>query len=109
MMGLENIFAPVFTLALLVAIPMLTFSLMRRAGIRGATLALALLPPVFLILGGAVFQWVMTLDVAYGFLPHLALAKTIGASLGAISPLLILAVVKWPALDNSRPHVEITK
>lgn len=109
MMGLENIFAPVFALALLAAIPMLTLFLLRRAGVRGATLALALLPPVFLLLGGGVFQWLMTLDVATDFLLHLALAKTIGASIGAISPLLILAIVKWPALDNSRLNVEPSK
>jgi len=109
MMGLENIFAPVFALALLVGIPMLTFFLLRRAGVRGATLALALLPPVFLLLGGVVFQWLMTLDVSTDFLLHLALAKTIGASIGAISPLIILAMVKWPVLDNSRLHVETFK
>ena len=103
---LYPLFAPTFAVAFLFAIPALTFALMRRAGIRGTKLALAALPPIMMFLGGFVFLWLMTLGWATDYLLYLAFAKSVGVSIGAISPLLILAMVKWPVLDNSRTQVE---
>jgi hypothetical protein len=109
MMLMTNLMPPFFALLLFMAIPALTLVLLRRAGVRGAKLALSLVPPMFLLLGAFVFQWLMTLDFAIDFILHLAVAKSIGVCIGAVSPLIILAVVKWPVLDNSRLHVETFK
>ncbi len=109
MMVLTGLFAPVFALLLLAAIPALTLLLLRRAGVRGAKLAFSLVPVGFLFLGAFVFQWLMTLDASIDFVLYYALAKSIGVSIGAISPLLVLAMVKWPALDSSRLQVETFK
>lgn len=102
---LSPLFAPVFAAMLLVTYPVLTLVLMRRAGIRGAKLALALLPAAFLFLGGYVFYWFMDSDIHLGLsldiMMHIVIAKNLGVFIGAISPLLILAVLKWPALDKS--------
>ncbi len=106
---LGYIFAPAFAVSLLVAYPILTLVLMRRAGVRGPKLALAVLPPLFMFVGGYVFQGLMTLDVMRNSVMMIALAKNIGIFIGAISPLLILAIVKWPVLENSRLQVESSK
>ncbi len=103
---LSALYAPIFSVVLLLATPALTLVLMRRAGVRGIALSLVALPPLALILGAVVFQYLMMTDRAYGYLLQLAAAKTIAVSIAAISPLLILAMVKWPVLDNSRTQVE---
>lgn len=102
---LGYIFAPTFAAALLVAYPALLLMLLRRAGVRGAKLALAALPVLFIVAGAYVFQWLMTLQSMNGSLMMIALAKSVGVFIGAISPLLILALVRWPALDNACPQV----
>ena len=106
---LSSLYAPIFSVVLLLATPALTLVLMRRAGVRGIGLSLVALPPLAIILGAVVFQYLMMTDSAYGYLSQLAVAKTIAVSIGAISPLLILALIKWPVLDNSLTQVETHK
>jgi hypothetical protein len=113
MTHLNSLFAPTFAILMLVATPILTLVLMRRAGIRGLTLALAFLPAVFLFLGGYAFYWFMDSGLAQSMsmngLMSVVIAKNIGVFIGAISPLLLLAILKWPVLDNTRLNVEPSK
>ena len=102
---LSPLFAPTFAAILLFAYPVLTLVLMRRAGVRGPVLALALLPAVCMFLGGYAFYWFMDSDISQALsldaLMQIAIAKNLGVFIGAISPLLILAIVRWPVLDKS--------
>lgn len=102
---LSALLAPTFAFSMLVALPALTLLLLRRAGIRGWRLSLALLPAGCLFLGGYVFYWFMASGLSQQMgvsgLTAVMIAKNLGVFIGAISPLLILAVLKWPALDKS--------
>ena len=102
---LSPLFAPTFAAILLFAYPVLTLVLMRRAGIRGPILTLALLPAVCMFLGGYTFYWLMDSGIAQALswdaLMQIVIAKNLGVFIGAISPLLILAIVRWPVLDKS--------
>ena len=102
---LTALFAPTFAAILLVALPGLTLLLLRRAGIRGWKLSLSLLPAGCLFLGGYVFYWFMdsglSQQMGMNGLTAVVIAKNLGVFIGAISPLLILAILKWPALDKS--------
>jgi len=100
------LFPPTLAVLLLATFPVLTVLLMRRAGIRGPKLFLAAIPPAMLVLGGFVFQLMMAWQQPPFDLLKLAMAKTVAISFGALSPLLILAIVKWPVLNNSRIQVE---
>jgi hypothetical protein len=107
---LTFLFAPAFATTMLIALPALTLMLMRRAGIRGWKLSLSLVPAVCLFLGGYVSYWFLASDLALQLsrngLVAVVIAKSLGVFISAISPLLILAILKWPVLDNSGPHVE---
>ena len=102
---LSPLFAHTFAAILLIAYPVLTLVLMRRAGIRGPKLTMALLPAVCMFLGGYAFYWFMDSDISQALsldaLMQIAIAKSFGVFIGAISPLLILAILRWPALDKS--------
>lgn len=102
---LGPLFPPAFAAMLLIAYPVLTLVLMRRAGIRGPKLTLALLPAMCTFLGGYAFYWFMDSDISQALsldaLMQIVIAKNLGVFIGAISPLLILATFKWPALDKS--------
>jgi hypothetical protein len=106
------IFAPLFAAILLIAYPVLTLVLLRRVGIRGPKLALALLPPIMMFLGTSGFHWFMASDMRAALAPSfdamllILIAKNFAVFVGAISPLVILAALRWPALDNSRLHRE---
>jgi hypothetical protein len=102
---LGPLFTPTFAAILLIAYPVLTLVLMRRAGIRGPKLLMALLPAVCMFLGGYAFYWFMDSGISQALswdaTMQIVIAKNLGVFIGAISPLLILAILKWPALDKS--------
>ena len=86
---LSPLFTSAFAAILLIAYPVLTLILMRRAGIRGPKLSLALLPAVCLFLGGYAFYWFMDSDIRQALsldaLMQIAIAKSLGVFIGAIS------------------------
>jgi hypothetical protein len=90
----------------LIAFPVLTLVLMRRAGIRGVTLALAAIPGLILGAAGVAFPLMLVWGVETDFLVQIASVKAICDGIGAISPLVILAMLKWPVLDNADSRVE---
>jgi hypothetical protein len=90
----------------LIAFPVLTVVLMRRAGIRGGKLALAAIPPLILVTATAAFPLMMLWGVDTEFLVQIVSVKAICDGIGAISPLVILAMLKWPAIDNAHSRVE---
>lgn len=57
--ALMHLYPAVIAFAFLVINPALTFLLLRRAGVRGALLGLALVSPVSMVLGGLVFPLIM--------------------------------------------------
>ncbi|PTX51686.1 hypothetical protein IQ03_00769 [Gemmobacter caeni] len=124
--ALMHLYPPVVAFAFLVINPALTFLLLRRAGVRGALLGLALVSPVSMVLGGLVFPlmmetivhhamnddlwpplWVLFKVVPPGSFVAVQIARSIFLLLGCIAPLAILAMLKWPVLNNSRDQVEI--
>lgn len=69
-------------------------------------LGLAAAPMFFMFFGGFVSQWLMTLPIRGETILYLSMAKSISFSIAAISPLVILAMLKWPAVDNAQSRVE---
>jgi hypothetical protein len=90
----------------LIAFPLLTVALMRRAGIRGAKLALAAIPPAIMFTSGITLQTLILLGATTDFIVQMSVVKSICDSIGTLSPLIILAMLRWPILDRGDSRVE---
>ena len=100
--NLGSLYGMTFAFILLVANPLLMLVVMRRAGVRGGQLGLSLLSPVMLVFGGYILPFSMALMAEVDEVKFLTLmiGKSLSVSIGALAPLAILALLKWPVLTD---------
>lgn len=79
--------------------------LFRKAGLRGGIFFVAFLPAIGMLANAAIPAALGGLDTPYAMILLISAVSAICY----LTPLLILAVLQWPALNNSRAKVEIFK
>ena len=79
--------------------------LFRKAGLRGGVFFVAFLPLLGMVANASIPMMLNALDAPYATILLISAVSAICY----LTPLLILAVLQWPALNNSRAKVEIFK